>query len=140
METSEGFASLVPELSHTSRSTLAPAPDPSTATETVAISTDSRAESQEHSFDAASSREWAGNVKLLLTCFGVSGLYTLCTYFLPFLRNIPVFGGAAAHAWLWTLNPSPAYVGQGIIMGEEVTLHSKYPGHLFVDVLPIGCF
>lgn len=25
--------------------------------------------------------------------------------------------------WLWTLNPSPAYVGQGIIMGPATTLH-----------------
>lgn len=28
-----------------------------------------------------------------------------------------------AQDWLWTLNPSPAYVGQGIIMGPATTLH-----------------
>lgn len=28
-----------------------------------------------------------------------------------------------ADNWLWTLNPSPAYVGQGIIMGPATTLH-----------------
>ena len=28
-----------------------------------------------------------------------------------------------ADTWLWTLNPSPAYVGQGIIMGPATTLH-----------------
>lgn len=28
-----------------------------------------------------------------------------------------------ASNWLWTLNPSPAYVGQGIIMGPATTLH-----------------
>lgn len=28
-----------------------------------------------------------------------------------------------AETWLWTLNPSPAYVGQGIIMGPATTLH-----------------
>jgi OPT family oligopeptide transporter len=39
------------------------------------------------------------------------------------LRNIPVFGLVAAKSWLWTLNPSLAYVGQGIIMGPATTLH-----------------
>ncbi|KAG7294257.1 hypothetical protein NEMBOFW57_004327 [Staphylotrichum longicolle] len=38
-------------------------------------------------------------------------------------RNIPVFGSVAANTWLWTLNPSLAYVGQGIIMGPATTLH-----------------
>ena len=47
----------------------------------------------------------------------VSGVFTFATYFLPVLRNIPVFGSVAASTWLWTLNPSLAYVGQGIIMG-----------------------
>lgn len=28
-----------------------------------------------------------------------------------------------ANDWLWTLNPSPAYIGQGIIMGPATTLH-----------------
>ncbi|KAF6831681.1 oligonucleotide transporter (OPT oligopeptide transporter) [Colletotrichum plurivorum] len=67
--------------------------------------------------------DWASNMRLLLICFGASGFYTLCSYFLPALRNIPIFGGRAASVWLWTLNPSPAYIGQGIIMGPETTLH-----------------
>ncbi|KAH6848002.1 OPT oligopeptide transporter protein-domain-containing protein [Chaetomium sp. MPI-CAGE-AT-0009] len=66
---------------------------------------------------------WRRNVRLLLICFFVSGLFTLATYFLPILRNIPVFGSVAASTWLWTLNPSLAYVGQGIIMGPATTLH-----------------
>jgi OPT family oligopeptide transporter len=53
----------------------------------------------------------------------VSGVFTFATYFLPVLRNIPVFGSVAASSWLWTLNPSLAYVGQGIIMGPATTLH-----------------
>jgi OPT family oligopeptide transporter len=53
----------------------------------------------------------------------VSGVFTLATYFLPVLRNIPVFGSVAASSWLWTFNPSLAYVGQGIIMGPATTLH-----------------
>ncbi|PHH71898.1 hypothetical protein CDD82_6282 [Ophiocordyceps australis] len=63
------------------------------------------------------------NMRLLLLCFATSGLFTLCTYFIPVLRQLPVFGSVAANTWLWTLNPSPAYIGQGIIMGTETTLH-----------------
>lgn len=66
---------------------------------------------------------WRRNVRLLLICFLVSGVSTLATYFFPILRNLPVFGSAAAGTWLWTLNPSLAYVGQGIIMGPATTLH-----------------
>ncbi|KAL1842982.1 hypothetical protein VTJ49DRAFT_3459 [Mycothermus thermophilus] len=66
---------------------------------------------------------WRQNVRLLLLCFFVSGLFTFATYFVPVLRNLPVFGSAAATTWLWTLNPSLAYVGQGIIMGPATTLH-----------------
>lgn len=62
-------------------------------------------------------------MRLLVLCFFVSGIMTVSTYFLPVLRNVPIFGTVAAHTWLWTLNPSLAYVGQGIIMGAETTLH-----------------
>lgn len=66
---------------------------------------------------------WSSNIRLLLVTFGISGFYTLCTYFFPVLRNLPVFGTVAANTWLWTLNPSFAYVGQGIIMGPSTTIH-----------------
>ena len=66
---------------------------------------------------------WASNMRLLLLCFLASGLYTISTYFFPILRNLPIFGSVAANTWLWTLNPSFAYIGQGIIMGAETTLH-----------------
>ena len=66
---------------------------------------------------------WKRNLRLLLMCFLVSGLFTFATYFFPVLRNIPIFGSVAAGTWLWTLNPSLAYVGQGIIMGPATTLH-----------------
>ncbi|KAM3537726.1 hypothetical protein ARSEF1564_009350 [Beauveria bassiana] len=72
---------------------------------------------------AQSGTDWAANLRLLLLCFTISGFATLLTYFFPVLRNIPVFGTAAAQTWLWTLNPSLAYVGQGIIMGTETTMH-----------------
>ena len=80
----------------------------------------------EHGQDStavADNTDWSGNMRLLLQCFLVSGLYTVCTYFFPILRNLPIFGTTAANVWLWTLNPSLAYVGQGIIMGVETTTH-----------------
>jgi OPT family oligopeptide transporter len=69
------------------------------------------------------SGSWQSRVRLLIISFIISGLYTLATYFFPILRNIPVFGSTLAESWLWTLNPSLAYVGQGIIMGPATTLH-----------------
>ncbi|KAH6656425.1 OPT oligopeptide transporter protein-domain-containing protein [Truncatella angustata] len=66
---------------------------------------------------------WGSNIKLLLITFGISGFYTLCTFFFPVLRSLPIFGTYAATTWLWDLNPSLAYVGQGIIMGPTTTLH-----------------
>lgn len=68
-------------------------------------------------------QQWKANVRLLLTCFFTSGLYTFATYFFPVLRDLPIFGRTAALTWFWTLNPSLAYVGQGIIMGPVTTLH-----------------
>lgn len=68
-------------------------------------------------------QQWKANVRLLLTCFFTSGLYTFATYFFPVLRDLPIFGYGLASDWLWTLNPSLAYVGQGIIMGPVTTIH-----------------
>lgn len=99
--TAAGFASL--------------APSPGETSSVQPVSGDG--ESSKHA------ESWRRNVQLLLLCFFVSGLFTFATYFLPVLRNIPVFGSVAASAWLWTLNPSLAYVGQGIIMGPATTLH-----------------
>lgn len=67
--------------------------------------------------------DWKAQIRLLLIAFGVSSTYTLVQYFIPVLRKLPIFGLPLAHTWLWTLNPSPAYVGQGIIMGPATTLH-----------------
>ncbi|RYP33036.1 hypothetical protein DL767_004947 [Monosporascus sp. MG133] len=76
-----------------------------------------------HRIEEEQKYNWKRNIRLLLITFGISGVYTVCTYFLPILRNLPIFGTVAANTWLWTLNPSLAYVGQGIIMGPETTIH-----------------
>ncbi|KAH9863994.1 hypothetical protein J1614_009927 [Plenodomus biglobosus] len=67
--------------------------------------------------------DWKSKIRLLVTSFGGSALYTVISYFIPQLHDIPIFGLPLARTWLWTLNPSPAYVGQGIIMGPSTTLH-----------------
>ncbi|KAK8862334.1 OPT superfamily oligopeptide transporter [Apiospora arundinis] len=66
---------------------------------------------------------WGANIRLLLISFVISGIYTFLTYFFPILRSLPIFGAHAATTWLWDLNPSLAYVGQGIIMGPATTMH-----------------
>ena len=67
--------------------------------------------------------DWKRQIKLLLQAFAGSGAYTLIQYFLPILHKLPIFGLYMAKTWVWTLNPSPAYVGQGIIMGPATTFH-----------------
>ena len=67
--------------------------------------------------------DWKAQIRLMLIAFSASGIYTLTSYFIPQLHSVPLFGLPLAHDWLWTLNPSPAYIGQGIIMGPATTLH-----------------
>jgi OPT family oligopeptide transporter len=67
--------------------------------------------------------DWKAQIRLLLIAFFGSAFYTLFQYFFPQVRNVPIFGTTLASAWLWTLNPSPAYVGQGLIMGPATTIH-----------------
>ena len=67
--------------------------------------------------------DWKAQIRLLVIAFGISAMYTLASYFIPQLRGLPIFGLPLAQNWLWRLNPSPAYVGQGIIMGPATTLH-----------------
>ncbi len=67
--------------------------------------------------------DWKAQIRLLVIASVVSALYTLFQYFVPLVRNIPILGTTLASTWLWTLNPSPAYVGQGIIMGPATTIH-----------------
>ncbi|KZF25227.1 oligopeptide transporter-like protein [Xylona heveae TC161] len=67
--------------------------------------------------------DWKAKVKLLVISFTISALYTLFSYFVPQVRDVPILGGPMAANWLWSLNPSPAYIGQGIIMGPATTIY-----------------
>ncbi|KAA8897116.1 hypothetical protein TRICI_006792 [Trichomonascus ciferrii] len=72
---------------------------------------------REHEDDSEDDVYYYKNVRMLLQSFGVSAGYTVMAYFVPILRNLPIFGTKLAREYLWTFQPSPAYVGQGIIMG-----------------------
>jgi OPT family oligopeptide transporter len=62
-------------------------------------------------------QDYNANIKSLVVTFAVSSVYTVTAYFLPILKQLPVFGTYLSKNYLWNLQPSPAYVGQGIIMG-----------------------
>lgn len=53
---------------------------------------------------------WKENLINLFYAFLVSGGFTLLSYFFPLIRDLPLFGLSLAQYWLWTINPSPAYV------------------------------
>ncbi|KAL4762642.1 OPT family oligopeptide transporter [Aspergillus foveolatus] len=80
-------------------------------------------------------RDWRSKMRLLISAFVASGVYTLFSYFVPQVRDIPILGLPLAQNWLWTLNPSPAYVGQGIIMGPSTCAHMLFGAVLGWGVL-----
>ncbi|GFF69364.1 putative oligopeptide transporter YGL114W [Aspergillus udagawae] len=75
---------------------------------------------------SADRRDWRSKMRLLVGAFAVSGVYTLFSYFVPQVRDVPILGLSLAQNWLWTLNPSPAYIGQGIIMGPSTCMHMLF--------------
>ncbi|RVX66553.1 hypothetical protein B0A52_09429 [Exophiala mesophila] len=84
---------------------------------------DERTQSDSQSTEHDTRADWKRQIRLLLLAFSGSGAYTLFQYFIPLLHKLPIFGMNLARNWEWTLNPSPAYVGQGIIMGPATTFH-----------------
>ncbi|KAH7383273.1 OPT oligopeptide transporter protein-domain-containing protein [Pyrenochaeta sp. MPI-SDFR-AT-0127] len=86
-------------------------------------SLDDNSQEQNREQELGEDGDWKAKIHLLLISFAGSALYTVVSYFIPQLHDIPIFGLSLAQNWLWTLNPSPAYVGQGIIMGPATTLH-----------------
>lgn len=60
---------------------------------------------------------YSKNIHSLLITFLVSATYTLVSYFVPVLKNLPIFGTNLSNKYKWNFQPSPAYIGQGIIMG-----------------------
>lgn len=65
----------------------------------------------------AKNEEYESNIRALVFSFSISAIYTLTAYFIPILRELPIFGSRMSLVYQWNFQPSPAYVGQGIIMG-----------------------
>ncbi|CAI5760748.1 unnamed protein product [Candida verbasci] len=76
----------------------------------------SESESEEEMEAEAQDNNYNSNIRSLLITFVISSSYTLISYFFPILKNIPIFGRVGSK-WEWDFQPSPAYIGQGIIMG-----------------------
>ena len=47
-------------------------------------------------------------------------------YFVPISRAIPIFGQTASKDYVWTLNISPGFFGQGMITGLVIPLHMLF--------------
>lgn len=75
------------------------------------------------------------NLQSLTITFALSSFYTVMAYFAPIIRNIPVFGSYLASHYLWTLQPSPAYIGQGIIMGLPTVSYMLFGAFLGWGIL-----
>jgi len=72
--------------------------------------------------DTDSSQEWLTRWRCLFWALAASFLLALAGFFQPALANLKVgswIGFPALTAWHWTLRPSLAYVGQGMIMGPR---------------------
>ncbi|CCH57976.1 hypothetical protein TBLA_0A01760 [Henningerozyma blattae CBS 6284] len=62
-------------------------------------------------------------ISLLKNTFIFSSIFSAITYIFPILQNIPFLGSHLAHNYLWTFQLSPAYFGQGAIMGLPTVSH-----------------
>lgn len=60
---------------------------------------------------------YRSNVHSLVVTFVISATYTILAYFVPLMKALPIFGGTMSSVYQWNFQPSPAYIGQGIIMG-----------------------
>ncbi|KAJ5940853.1 hypothetical protein N7516_001021 [Penicillium verrucosum] len=82
---------------------------------------------------ASKEQDWRSKMRILVGSFAMSG--TLFSYFVPLVHAVPLFGTGMAKNWMWTLNPSPAYIGQGIIMGPSTCMHMLFGAVLGWGVL-----
>ncbi|SCU83981.1 LAME_0C07646g1_1 [Lachancea meyersii CBS 8951] len=75
---------------------------------------------------ADSKSTYEKNIAILIKTFAVSSLYTILSYFVPSIKAIPIFGSKLSKNYLWNLQPSPAYIGQGIIMGLPTVIYMLF--------------
>jgi OPT family oligopeptide transporter len=68
---------------------------------------------------------YKSNIRSLIITFVVSSIYTIASYFCPILKSLPIFGNFL-DKYNWNFQPSPAYIGQGIIMGLPTTSYMLF--------------
>ncbi|KAI1819344.1 OPT superfamily oligopeptide transporter [Xylaria intraflava] len=73
--------------------------------------------------DDAQDVQWKEKLNALFRGTAVSGLLSILMFFAPILRQLPIFGNAAADKWLWRVDLAPGFLGQGIITGPVIPLH-----------------
>ncbi|KAH0556255.1 hypothetical protein GP486_005820 [Trichoglossum hirsutum] len=74
-------------------------------------------------FNTSSAEAAVGHaVNVLLLSLAGSSLFSIVSYFIPILRNVPIFGRTVAKDWLWAFDLSPAYFGYGIIIGPSINM------------------
>lgn len=121
-ETSEGLQSQLDEFECASMEHEATSPlsDPNNH-DTSIISSETRLDSNalRHHSDSKNAT-YRKNILALVLMFFLSGSYTVLSKLFSSLRNIPILGNTAAF-YMWTFDFSPAYVGQGVIMGLPTT-------------------
>lgn len=44
-------------------------------------------------------------------------------YFIPILHSLPIFGNPVSKDWLWNVDLSPGFLGQGMIIGPAIASH-----------------
>lgn len=71
--------------------------------------------------DELEKESYSRDITILLFTALFSSVYTLTTYFIPQIRIIPIFGTYLSQEYLINFTLSPAYIGQGIIMGFQTT-------------------
>ncbi|QPG76247.1 hypothetical protein FOA43_003633 [Brettanomyces nanus] len=76
--------------------------------------------------ELAHMQEYHSNLKLLGITSMVASLYTVVSYFIPQIRAIPIFGSQLSEEYMINFQPSPAYIGQGIIMGFQTTVYMLF--------------
>ncbi|PVH72143.1 hypothetical protein DL98DRAFT_596317 [Cadophora sp. DSE1049] len=67
--------------------------------------------------------DWGSAMSSLLRGAIASGIITIVLYFFPILHELPVFDSLASLTWLWNVDLSPDFFGQGIIIGPYISLH-----------------
>lgn len=75
------------------------------------------------------------NARTLVYTFLVSSVYTVTSYFVPQIRELAIFGPWLSRHYLWNFQPSPAYIGQGIIMGLPTVSYMMFGAILGWGVL-----